>query len=98
MSECEDMIREIRKLYRTKLGRKKGVIMDESESQEVGIWMYHYEVLGRSGLYYGHWTEAKPKLADRTIVSRIVDTEDCEQWESLDEERLCDCLDFLSSI
>jgi len=95
LTKKEGLIHEIRSLYRTKLGRKKGVVMRSYKGMEVGIRTYNFEILAQDGIYSGYWTEPKPKLAERTIACRIVDTEDCQEWETLNEDELKNCIEFL---
>ena len=95
MTDRKKLIAELQSLYRTKLGRKKGVVMRSYTTQEVGIWLYNYDVITRDGMYSGYWTDPKQRLADKTIVSRIVDSEDLQEWEDLDDGQLAKCLEFL---
>jgi len=95
MEATQTIIDEIRKLYREKIGRRKGVIMRSYEGMEVGIRTYNFDVLSKDGLYFGYWTDQKPKYSDRTIISRIVDSEDCQEWDALDDDQLRECREFL---
>lgn len=69
--------------------------MDSYESMEVGIRTYNYYVISQEGLYVGYWTDPKPRLADRTIISRIIESEECQGWDSLDDKMLREILSFL---
>lgn len=98
MSDSDAMnkiVLKIKDLYNTKLGQKKGVIMSYHESMEVGIKTYNYYVIGQNGLYFGYWTDSKPRLVDKTIVSRIVENEDCQEWDTLDNKLLEEIHSFL---
>ena len=95
MTDTDTLVEEIRRLCKSTIGRKKGLLMNSYESMEVGIRMYNYDVLSRDGFYSGYWTDQEPKISDGTIVSRIVASEDCQEWESLDDNQLNACLQFL---
>jgi len=95
MTERKGTIDEIRKLYRAKLGRRRGVVMRAYEDTEVGIRTYNFDVLTQDGVFSGYWTDPEPEFAERTIVSRIIATEDCQEWDTLDDDELGDCLEFL---
>ena len=95
MSERDKTIEEIRKLCRVKIGRKKGLLMRSYEGMEVGIQTYNYDVLSSEGYFSGYWTGQRPKLADKTIVNRIVDTEDCQECDTFENKELQEFLRFL---
>ena len=95
MADREEMIEQMPKLYKVKYGRKKGVVIDYHEGQEVGIHTYNYDVLTPHGIYYGYWTDSKPDYAERTIVSRIVGSEECQDWDQLDDEAIEECFSLL---
>jgi hypothetical protein len=95
MSEQERLIGRIRSLCRVKIGRKKGLLMRSWDGMDVGIRTYNFDVISKSGFFSGYWTGPRPKLAERTIVSRIVDNEECQEWDTLDDQELRRCLRFL---
>jgi hypothetical protein len=95
MFERERMIEGIRNLCRLKIGRKKGLLMRSYEGMEAGIRTYNFDVISRAGYFSGYWTDQRPQLAERTIVSRIVDNEECQEWDTLDDQTLRECLRFL---
>lgn len=95
MDDAKAIIDDIRKLCREKLGNGKGVIIRSWEGMEVGIKTFNFEVLGNDGLYYGYWTDQKPEYSESTVISQIIDSEDCQEWETLDDDQLVECRDFL---
>ena len=88
---------KIHNLCRVKIGRKKGLLMRSYEGMEVGIRTYNFDVISKAGFRSGYWTDPEPKFAERTIVSRIVDNEECQEWDTLDDRTLSECLRFLQN-
>jgi hypothetical protein len=97
VSERERMLEKIHNLCRVKIGRKKGLLMRSYEGMEVGIRTYNFDVISKAGFRSGYWTDSEPKFAERTIVSRIVENEECQEWDTLDDQTLSECLRFLQN-
>ncbi len=95
MTKRKKMIREIRNLYATKLGQRKGVVVDSYEAMEAGIRTYNFTVLAKDGLHYGYWSGSNPALVERTIAARVVDTGGCEKWNTLDDDELTGWLKYV---
>ena len=95
MTKRKKMIREIRNLYATKLGQRRGVVVDSYEAMEAGIRTYNFTVLAKDGLHYGYWSGSRPELVERTIAARVVDTVGCEIWNTLNDNELSNWFKYI---
>ncbi len=98
MTDREDLIRDVRCSYKAKAGRKKGLIFRSYDGMEVGIRTFNYDVISSKGLFSGYWTDPRPTWSERTIISRILASKDCQEWDTLDEKELIAVCRFLQEV